>query len=283
MKLRRASIDRYLKKFSDTLGFGVGDLVTYAPTGYKILGLVVDIDPKIRKIYVDWAGIGNVHQHDAEELQISPLQETSVKNSMGVKNVSRIASRVVGDVVTTEFLSSELSDLLNKQFAAEISNSAFYFVCASFLENMGLPGFALFFKHQGDDEAEHAMKVYEFLVDAGENVRFPVLREQPIPQDVKNIVRAGLIKEVETTKNWQIISESAKRGYNVAAVELCQWFMKEQMEEEDVFAKINQKVLASPMNGGLEIIDRNLLEDYKKEDAAPSLFCRRGQSDANAE
>lgn len=278
MKERRATIDNYLKKFSDTLGYGIGDLVTYVPNGNRIIGIVVDIDAKIRKIFVDWAGIGNIHQHDPEELQITLLQEKPVRDRMAKAKVARIAAKIIGDVPTTELVDPQTLDLLNKQFANELSNSAFYHVCASWFENQGLPGFRAYFNRQGAGESEHAMKVYKFVVDAGEQVRFPVINDIPIPNDLKSIVRQALIKEVETTKNWQIISESAKAGHNVAVIELCQWFMNEQMEEESSLTILLQKVINAPVAGGIEIIDQVLREEnptFPVKTASKSLF-RRG-------
>jgi ferritin len=252
---RRSSIDKYLKKFTETLGFGVGDLVSYAPTGYKVMGIVTNIDPKIRKVFVDWAGCGNIHQHDADELQITQIQDKRVLNRMASQKLNRIAANIVGDVPTTEFLTQETAELLNKQFACELANSAFYRVMASWFENNGYPGFRAYFNRQGDGEAEHAMKVYTFLVDAGIQVQFPTMSDQPIANEFKGLIKQFLTRETETTKNWQIISESAKLGYNVAALELCQWFMKEQMEEESSASILYQKVMALPMTQGIETLD----------------------------
>jgi len=257
---RRSSVDRFLKKFSETLGFGLNDLVSYAPTGHKVIGIVVDIDPKIRKIYVDWGGCGNIHQHDPEELQITMLQEKAVKNKMASVKIKKITAAMVGDISTTDFIDPVTSDLLNKQFAAELSNSAFYRCCASWFGNNGYPGFEAYFLRQGDGEAEHAMKVYTFLAEAGIRVVFPVINDQQIATDLKSIIKQTLVKETETTKNWQIISKSAETGNNVAVTELCQWFMKEQMEEESSITTLYQKVMNLPLSGGLETIDMLLRE-----------------------
>ena len=267
---RRSSIDSFIKNFEDTLGYGTGDLVTYAPTGYKVMGIVIDIDPKIRKVFVDWAGSGSIHQHDPEDLQIAQLQEKKVRDEMAMRQASRIASKIagiVGNVSTTEFLTPETEDLLNKQFANELANSAFYRCCASNFEKAGLPGFRAYFLRQGDGEAEHAMKVYTFLVDSGVTVKFPAIQDQPIPEGGAEIVKAALVKETQTTKNWQIISESAQKGHNVAVVELCQFFMKEQMEEESSLSTLLNKVMKVPLSGGLEVIDEML----RTQDPTPPI------------
>lgn len=257
---RRSSVDRFVKKFTDTLGYGVGDIVSYIPLPCRFVGSVVAIDPKIRKIFVDWGGCGNVHQHDADEIQLIPVQDKIVREQMASGRIARVAASIVGDIQTTEFLSPETADLLNKQFAHELSNAGLYNVLASWFENNGFPGFRAYFNRQAVGETEHAMKVYKFLVDAGVQVVFPVQGQQEYPNDLKGICRLFLQKEVETTKNWQIITESAKRGYNVAAIELCQWFMNEQMEEESSASILLQKVMNEPMSNGIETIDALLRE-----------------------
>lgn len=272
---RRSSIDRFIKKFSDTLGFGIGDIVSYIPLPGRFLGSVVSIDPKIRKIFVDWGGCGNVHQHDADEIQLVPIQDRIVRDQMASGKITRVAASIVGDIQTTEFLSSETADLLNKQFANELSNASLYNVLASWFENNGYPGFRAYFNRQALGESEHAMRVYKFLVDAGIQVVFPIQGGQEYPNDLKGICRLFLQKEVETTKNWQIITESAKRGHNAAACELCQWFMKEQMEEESSASVLLQKVINEPMSNGIETIDALLREKDPTFDIKIAPFNRR--------
>ena len=272
---RRSSVDRFVKKFSDTLGFGIGDIVSYIPMPCRFIGSVVGIDSKIRKIFVNWGGGSNVHQHDADEIQLIPVQDKIVRDQMTIGRIARVASSIVGDIQTTEFLSPETGDLLNKQFANELSNAALYNIIASWFENNGYPGFRAYFNRQAVGESEHAMKVYKFIVDAGVQVVFPVQGGQEYPNDLKGICRLFLQKEVETTKNWQIISESAKNGHNVAAIELCQWFMKEQMEEESSASILFQKVINEPMSNGIETIDALLREKDPTSDIKVASYNRR--------
>jgi len=275
MTERRANIDKYTKRFSDTLGYGIGNVVSYAPTGYKVMGMVVDIDPSIRKIFVDWGGCGAIHQHDPDELQICPLQEKAVLDRMASAKIRRIANGMIGDVRTSDFLTEETSKLLNLQFANELANSAFYNVCASWFENQGFPGFRIYFMKQASGETDHAMKVYAFLVDSGIQVKFPVINDVQLPVSFKEIVKAALIRETETTKNWQIITESAKNGYNAAAIELCQWFMKEQMEEESSLGVLFSKVVKAVDNASLEVIDGILREEEPTPSIKTASFNRR--------
>lgn len=272
---RRGSVDRFIKKFTESLGYGVGDIVSYLPLPGPFIGSVVNIDPKIRKIFVDWGGCGNIHQHDADEIQLVMVQDKKVRNQMKDNAIPRIAASIIGDIQTTEFLSDETADLLNKQFANELSNAALYNVLASWFENNGYPGFRAYFNRQAVGESDHAMRVYKFLVDAGVQVVFPIIGDQQYPNDLKGICRLFLQKEVETTKNWQIITESAKRGYNAAAIELCQWFMKEQMEEESSASILLQKVINEPMTNGIETIDALLRKEDPTFDIKTASMDRR--------
>lgn len=272
---RRATVDKYLKNFSDTLGYGVGDLVTYTPLPNRVIGIVRDIDPQIRKIFVDWGGCGSIHQHDPDELQMTIVQEPKVRDRMASSLIRRVANGIVGDVKTSEFLTQELAGLLNKQFANELANSAFYKVCASWFENQGLPGFRIYFMKQANGESDHAMKVYEFLVDSGVQVEFPAMGEVALPSSLKEVVKSALLRETDTTKNWQIITESAKNAHNAAIDELCQWFMKEQMEEESSVGVLYSKVIKAVDNASIEVIDNLLREEEPTPPIKTASFNRR--------
>ncbi len=252
---RRANIEKYLQKYNDTLAFKVGDIVTYMPSGNTRLGVVMCTEPKIRKIYVDWGPTGKIEQHDSEDLQMAMIQDPQVKKHMKSYRIARIARKVL-DVETTDFLSEDAITLLNLQYANEISNSLFYRACASWLNDEAWPGFERYFNKQADDEADHAQKVFDFLVDSGLTVDFPVIAKRDIGQTPYDIVKSALTAEVETTTNWRVISKIASNGCCSPALDdLCQYFLKEQMEEEQDVGALLQKTVRAIETGNLETLD----------------------------
>jgi ferritin len=252
---RRASIEKYLQKMNDTIAFKVGDIVTYTPSRNTRMGVVMSVEPKIRKIYVDWGPTGKIEQHDTDELQLANIQDSDVKKRMKTFRIARIAKKVL-DVEITDFLTEDVVRLLNLQYANELSNSVFYKSCASFCNDFAYPGFERYFMKQGEDEAAHAQKVFDFLVDSGETIDFPEITKRDIPQTPYDIVKASMSAEVDTTTNWRVISKIAKTGCCSPALdELCQWFLKEQMEEEADVSALLQKTVRCVETGNLEELD----------------------------
>lgn len=252
---RRASIEKYLQKMNDTIAFKVGDIVTYTPSRNTRMGVVMSIEPKIRKIYVDWGPTGKIEQHDTDELQLAVIQDPDVKKRMKTFRMARIAKKVL-DVEITDFLSEDVIKLLNLQYANELSNSVFYKSCASFCNDEAWPGFERYFMKQGNDEAVHAQKVFDFLVDSGETIDFPEIAKRVIPTTPYDIVKASMSAEVDTTTNWRVISKLSATGCCSPALnELCQWFLKEQMEEEADVSTLLQKTVRAIETGNLETLD----------------------------
>ena len=164
----------------------------------------------------------------------------------------------------TRFLSPLMAQALNDQVAYEMYSAYTYYMVSAWSQSKGLTGFANWFKGQGDDEIVHAMKIYQYLVDTGTEVTLPAI---PSPgAELSGIVtmedatRAVLDHEMSVTARWQRIGEMAKAEPNLATQELAQWFMTEQVEEEDGAVTLHQKVQLADSGAGLLIIDHELAE-----------------------
>ena len=59
---------------------------------------------------------------------------------------------------------------MNEQINKEFFSSYLYLSMAAYFENKNLAGFAHWMRLQADEEREHAMKFYNFIVDAGGRV-----------------------------------------------------------------------------------------------------------------
>jgi len=66
---------------------------------------------------------------------------------------------------------------INEQIAVELNMSYLYLSAAAYFgrDNVGLPGFAAFFKHQSDEERTHALRLIEFQARRGGRVMLAAL------------------------------------------------------------------------------------------------------------
>lgn len=212
--------------------------------------------------------------HEAQDLMVllkkaqvnkSTASEAQAEKAKGVPQVADTAPaaavKLTLDSKQTRFLSSEMQTMLNEQIAFEMFSAYVYFMIAAWSQTKGLTGFQGHFEKQGNGEIQHAMKVYRYLVDTGSTVDLPAV---PSPTDLvkfsnmQEACRAVLDHEMLVTSRWQQIGERAKSEPNLATQELAQWFMKEQIEEEDLSLTLLNKVELADSGSGLLIIDASL-------------------------
>ena len=64
-----------------------------------------------------------------------------------------------------------MQDALNEQINKEFFSSYLYLSMAAYFEDKNLTGFAHWMRLQADEEREHAMKFYHFILDSGGRVQ----------------------------------------------------------------------------------------------------------------
>jgi ferritin len=130
-------------------------------------------------------------------------------------------------------MNQKVLDALNEQIKHEFYSSHVYLSVAAHCEIAGLPGFANWFRVQADEEHEHAMKIYDFVLDRGAQVRL-----QPIdapPTDFGGplqIAEKTLEHEQRVTGLIHSLYDLAVKEGDQPAQVMLQWFVTEQVEEE---------------------------------------------------
>lgn len=247
--------------------FEPGDLVVpIAMIQSDFLGVVKEVMPKLNKVMVLWGG-GSLKQHDPDEIMLHPYQDSIVKSRMASSRRSKKADFLGVPVqnppssrVQTDFLSPEMEGLLNRQVGVEMYSAYIYFMYAAWFQSKGLVGFQAWMERQGDDEIEHAMKVYKYLVDTGSDVELPAIDAPTMNPlaSVLEVTRAVLDHEMTVTQDWKRIGQLAKSEDNPATFQMVQEFIKEQIEEEDGAVTLHQKVQLADSGSGILMVDNDL-------------------------
>lgn len=135
----------------------------------------------------------------------------------------------------TKVLQEAINDQINKEFFS----SYLYLSMAAYFEDKNLPGFAHWMRRQADEEREHGMKFYDFLVERGSRV---TLKAIDTPKtDWKSSLEvfdevAG--HEAKVTASINALYELALKEKDYPAQVMLQWFITEQVEEEKNAADI---------------------------------------------
>lgn len=159
-------------------------------------------------------------------------------------------------------LSPRMEELLSKQLNQELQNAYLYLSMASYFDGLGLKGFAHYFKVQAREELGHAMKIYEFIYDAGGRV---TLYEIPKPKEgwssVVDAIEDFHKAEVENTRRFYELVDRAREEGNKVVESFLKWFIDEQVEEvssaSDLLAKVR---LIGEQRHALLVIDAKLAE-----------------------
>jgi ferritin len=130
-------------------------------------------------------------------------------------------------------MNKTVENAINEQIKHEIDSAYLYLSMAAYCESKNLSGFAHWMRKQFEEEMEHAMKLYDFVIDRGGRVILNAI-DKPIsdfgaPEDIFQKV---LDHEQKVTGLINKLYEVAiKENDYPTQVEL-HWFIKEQVEEE---------------------------------------------------
>ena len=157
-------------------------------------------------------------------------------------------------------LSSNMLNALNKQINKEIYSAYLYMSMSAYSQYIGLKGFANWFMIQYNEEMEHAMKIYTYVNDQGEQVKLMAIDEPPVEfESPLDMFEKTLDHEKFITKSINELADLAIAEKDHATGIFLQWFVTEQIEEEgndnDI---INQLKLIGENGNGLLMLDREL-------------------------
>ncbi|CAG5068264.1 putative bacterial non-heme ferritin [Dyadobacter sp. CECT 9623] len=131
-------------------------------------------------------------------------------------------------------LKEEIEILLNNQVKMEAEASAKYLAMASWCDRNGFRYSAKYFMKQSEEEREHMVKIFDYLMFVGGNATSPevpaVRHEFPT---FKSIFEAALQSEIAVTQSINRIVSQSRKEEDYATENFLQWFVKEQTEEED--------------------------------------------------
>ena len=133
-------------------------------------------------------------------------------------------------------LSDKMWKALNEQVKWELESSYMYLGMAAWLNDNALPGFASWMREQAKEEVEHAMKIYKYIEERGNRVELlPLAAPAKEWADVKEVVKKSYEHEQFVTGLINNLADLAAAEKDHATSIFLQWFVSEQVEEEDMF------------------------------------------------
>jgi len=140
-------------------------------------------------------------------------------------------------------LSEGITKILNEQIKHELQSSQIYRGMSCWLDDAGWVDAAKFYFKAAQEELTHMDKIYNYLFDRNVIAIVPTTDEVKQKfETIREVVEDSLKHEIEVSKQWEEISKSAKDENESTTFEFAQWFLKEQVEEENKFRDILDKM-----------------------------------------
>ena len=157
-------------------------------------------------------------------------------------------------------IDKKMEDALNDQIKFEMDSAHIYLSMAAYFHDKSLDGMAQWMKVQAKEELGHAMRIFEHINERGGRVELKAI-DQP-QKDWKcalDAFEAAYSHErFVTGKINDLVKLAADLSDNAASVFL-QWFVTEQVEEEDSTSKVVETLkLIGDSSAGLVVFDAQL-------------------------
>ncbi|MDR0347262.1 MAG: ferritin [Coriobacteriales bacterium] len=128
----------------------------------------------------------------------------------------------------------KVEKLLNEQVVAEMYSANLYLSMSAWLDDHDYDGYSHWFYVQYKEEMDHALIIFNYIRSAGGVVKLGAIDAPPVEFDgIRDILTESLKHEQLVTSLIYAINAAALEVKDYKTVQFLDWFIKEQVEEED--------------------------------------------------
>lgn len=157
-------------------------------------------------------------------------------------------------------ISRTVEKAINDQIKEELYSAYLYLSMSAWFAETSLNGFANWMYIQYQEEVTHAMKFYRYLIERGGTVKLQAIAQPDSEFDsALEIYQATLKHEQFITSKINELVDIARKENDNATLNMLQWFVDEQVEEEANASELVDKLtLVGDNNASLFMIDKDL-------------------------
>ena len=157
-------------------------------------------------------------------------------------------------------MDKKVRDLMNAQINAEFYSAYLYLDFANYFADAGLAGFQNWYMVQLQEERDHAMLMLKFLQLKGEHVDLEAIAKPDKDlSSALDVLKMGLAHEQYVSQLINDIYAAAQEVKDFGTTQFLDWFVKEQVEEEDTAGSLIKKMeLFGSDPRGLYLLDQEL-------------------------
>lgn len=157
-------------------------------------------------------------------------------------------------------ISKKMQSAINEQINAELYSSYLYLSMSAWCKSQNLKGFANWLRVQYQEETEHALKLFDYVLERGGNVVLQKI-EKPVSEwtNIIDVFEHVLKHEKNMTALINNLVQVSIDEKDFAANNMLQWFVNEQVEEEANATEILEQLKLFDGKGApLFMMDREL-------------------------
>ncbi len=157
-------------------------------------------------------------------------------------------------------LNEKMEETLNSQLNFEIYSSYIYFSMSAYFNSINLPGFASWMIAQTKEELVHMMKLYNYINEKGGRIKLSQIDKPPEEwASPRAAFEHALSHEKIVTGRINDLVKLAGELKDQDTHNALQWFVKEQVEEEESVGKVVQKLKQKgDTQDGMDTLDQQL-------------------------
>ena len=148
---------------------------------------------------------------------------------------------------------------INEQINAELYSAYIYYAMSAWLDGEGLGGMAAWMKAQTQEEIFHADKFFGYLCERGGSVKLEAIEgPQTEWESATAVFDHAYEHEQFVTGLINKMMDLAIELKDHATVQFLQWFVEEQVEEEDNTSTVAAQVAMVEGSGQMLMLDREM-------------------------
>lgn len=140
-------------------------------------------------------------------------------------------------------ITQKMVDAFNYQINRELYSAYLYLSMSAYCSDLGLSGFANWFSVQVQEESFHARRMFDYLLERGGKIELEAIEKPDYKwNNLTEVYEQTLSHEEYVTSLINKLADVAEEEKDRAAMSFLQWFIDEQVEEEnnarDIISKL---------------------------------------------
>jgi ferritin len=157
-------------------------------------------------------------------------------------------------------MSKTMQDALNQQMKQEFYSVYLYLSMSAYCDAANLPGLSHWMRAQAQEEAKHAIKIFDHLLDRGGRVELQQIDRPPAQfSSPREVFEQAHRHEQQVTASIDKVYGLAMDERDFASRVFLDWFVQEQVEEERTSGLLAEQLrMVGEDRPGLLMLDREL-------------------------